>query len=516
MFFKYELRHCRLLINRAIRSTIVLSSFAAGLAVLPTSAQAPVDIRIALVIGNSAYEAAPLINPANDARAMSETLRTLGFTVIELRDAEKTQMTDAITKIRDSLKGKQGIGMLYYAGHGLQLDWHNYMVPVDAKLSKASDVAPQTIDLNLVMDAFKTAGNRMNILVLDACRNNPFSNTASSKGLAPVDAPPSTFLAYATAPGNVAEDGDEKSGNGLYTQFLLQELKKPTAKIEDVFKRVRLNVRQKSEGRQTPWESTSLEEDFYFNAGLKATKKESDSDKEKTFALEKADWDKIKDSKKADDFYAFLKTYPSGYISQQATFVLQQLQASKVIAQAPKGEEVQNINEAKFHAGDTYEYVIKDGYTDVEKSRGKSDVVRIENGLVYMSNQDIYTLIGGTVKNRGNTFDPPRQDLPADEFAIGKKWNVRNTQINPEGRKFLNEAEIKIVAYEDVTVPAGTFKAYKFQMYSWNQFGNQTKLIYWTQPNWGRPIKMLREIKIGKSPPDKEIIELVSRTRGPG
>ena len=258
----------------ALRLAVVGSA----LAVISASAQAPLDIRVALIIGNSAYPGnMALVNPVNDARAMADVLKRLGFTVVELRDGNKAQMSAAIVKATDALKGKQGVGMLYYAGHGLQLDWRNYMVPVDANLKSAADVPQQTIDLSSVVDIFKTAGNRMNIVVLDACRDNPFGGTTSSaKGLAQLDAPPSTFLAYATAPGNVAEDGNEKTGNGLYTQFLLQELKRPTAKIEDVFKRVRLNVRKQSNGRQIPWESTSLEDDFFFNDGLKYTIKPED------------------------------------------------------------------------------------------------------------------------------------------------------------------------------------------------------------------------------------------------
>ncbi len=255
-----------------------LAAVASALAVVSVSAQAPLDIRVALIIGNSAYPGnMALTNPANDAQAMADVLKRLGFTVIELRDGNKAQMSSAIARVSDALKGKQGVGMLYYAGHGLQLDWRNYMVPVDANLKSAADVAQQTIDLSSVVDIFKAAGNRMNIVVLDACRDNPFGgNTSSAKGLAQLDAPPSTFLAYATAPGNVAEDGDEKTGNGLYTQYLLQELKRPTAKIEDVFKRVRLNVRKQSNGRQIPWESTSLEDDFFFNDGAKYTIKPED------------------------------------------------------------------------------------------------------------------------------------------------------------------------------------------------------------------------------------------------
>jgi len=109
---------------------------------------------------------------------------------------------------------------------------------VDAKISTSADISAQAVDVGSVIDAFKAAGNRMNIVVLDACRDNPFASTASGKGLAQLDAPPGTFLAFATAPGNVAEDGDVKTGNGLYTQFLLEELRRPSTKIEDVFKRV--------------------------------------------------------------------------------------------------------------------------------------------------------------------------------------------------------------------------------------------------------------------------------------
>ena len=256
-----QLRPVRLF--KACIAAIALATFAAA-------AQAPLDVRVALVIGNADYAgAAALANPANDARAMASALKSLGFTVIELRNGSKAEMNKAVVAVRDALIGKQGVGLLYYAGHGLQLDWRNYMVPVDAKLVSATDVPVQAMDVNTVLDAFKRAGNRMNILVLDACRDNPFAASGSGKGLAQVDAPPGTFLAYATAPGNVAEDGDEKSGNGLYTQYLLEELKKPAAGIEDIFKRVRLNVRKQSQGRQIPWESTSLEDDFYFNAGLK-------------------------------------------------------------------------------------------------------------------------------------------------------------------------------------------------------------------------------------------------------
>ena len=238
-------------------------------------AQAPLDLRYALVIGNAAYPGpAKLDNPLNDAVAIATTLRALGFEVVELRNAGRLQMIGAVDKMTEQLKGKQATAVFYYAGHGMQLDWRNYMVPIDAKLNNSADILRHAVDLNTVVESFKKAGNRVNILILDACRDNPFkAASATGKGLAPLDAPAGTFLAFATAPGNVAEDGDiaDGNGNGLYTQYLLQELQTPAAKIEDVFKRVRLSVRKKSQGRQIPWESTSLEEDFYFNDGIKFT-----------------------------------------------------------------------------------------------------------------------------------------------------------------------------------------------------------------------------------------------------
>lgn len=252
-----------------------------------TIAQAPLDVRVALVIGNAAYKNIPALgNSTNDAKSMAIVLRKLGFSVVEVVDGSKEQMGKAIDQMQGLLKGKQAVGMLYYAGHGLQLNWHNYMVPVDAKLNQAEDVPKQTIDIENVIDTFKRSATRMNIIVLDACRDNPFAGKASGKGLAQLDAPPGTYLAFATSPGNVAEDGDEASGNGLFTQFLLKELQKP-ARIEDVFKRVRLQVRQKSQGRQIPWDSSSLEDDFAFNDGVKYTFNPEELLKEAQLAKEK-------------------------------------------------------------------------------------------------------------------------------------------------------------------------------------------------------------------------------------
>jgi uncharacterized caspase-like protein len=173
----------------------------------------------------------------------------------------------------------------------LQLEWRNYLLPVDARISRAADVAPNATDLAVLLAGLQRAGNPMNIVILDACRDNPFEiEGRTGKGLSQMDAPVGTLLAYATAPGNTASDGD--GDNGLYTEHLLREMPAPDAKIEDVFKRVRLGVRRASGGRQIPWESTSLEEDFYFvprAAPKPLTKEEID----RRYAEELAAWQAV-------------------------------------------------------------------------------------------------------------------------------------------------------------------------------------------------------------------------------
>lgn len=526
----------RLGLVKAALPVVRLVTVASALAAFSVSAQAPLDVRVALIIGNSAYANSPLVNPANDAQAMADVLKRLGFNVIELRDGTRAQMSAAIAKVSDSLQGKQGVGMLYYAGHGLQLDWRNYMVPVDANLKSAADVPRQTIDLSSVVDIFKAAGNRMNIVVLDACRDNPFGgNTSSAKGLAQLDAPPSTFLAYATAPGNVAEDGDEKSGNGLYTQYLLQELKRPTAKIEDVFKRVRLNVRKQSQGRQIPWESTSLEDDFFFNDGVKYTIKPEDLErmaasalakvsekdraaeaarlqevqrlaaltkapdprlgkeqlKELAFREEKAAWDLIKNSNNPEDFYTFLQRFPSGgELAETAQYKLDQLAKPKVIASLGKGQDASlGYIGPRFKVGDAYQFQVSDVLTNVPGGKLSASVTSAEGDLVQLNNGTVVlTVLGAILKNERGTFDPPIGGLPA-EFQVGKKWTARATQKASDGKTWELTQESKITGREVLTVGAGTFQTYVVETVIYLLGGPTFNIKSWHDPRFGYAIK---------------------------
>jgi len=494
---------------------------AASLLAFSANAQAPLDIRIALVIGNAAYAgSAALANPANDARAMTDTLKQLGFSVVEIRDGSKAQITDAIATVRDALKGRQGVGMLYYAGHGLQLDWRNYMVPVDAKLFKAADVAEQTVDLNSVIEAFKLAGNRMNIVVLDACRDNPFGgSTASGKGLAQLDAPLGTFLAYATAPGNVAEDGDVKSGNGLYTQFLLEELKKPTAKIEDVFKRVRFNVRRQSQGRQIPWESTSLEDDFYFNKGVKVEiAKPNEIARETAFTFEKAEWDRIKDSKSAVDLYAFLNKFPNGNISELAQARLEAIDKARIVAQPGRDGKVQGSAANRFRDGDRFEFIAKDGLTGIETGRPSVVIIKrgedeFEGRAVGMGSA-LVNSAGFVSKDGSGSFDPPWATSPGGDLQVGKKWSARSIHTANNGSRGWVDIEAKVTALEKVTVPLGTFDAYRLEVNFVFQSGERRKMTFWYDPEWSAySLKLVSEFRNRNGSPNISVREMTSRKR---
>jgi uncharacterized caspase-like protein len=242
---------------------LLLSLLLAGLARAAAPATLANEPRHALVIGNANYASAPLINSANDAAAVAKVLERAGFTVDLKLNASQKQMQDAVTAFGDKLKSG-GAGLFYFAGHGVQIKGRNFLMPVGSDIKREDEVPYKAVDVQQVLDKMDTAKNRINMVVLDACRDNPFarSSRSNSGGLSSVDAPIGSLVAFATAPGSVASDG--KGANGLYTQHLLANIERPGTPIEEIFKRVRLGVRLDSNGTQVPWESTSLEGDFYF------------------------------------------------------------------------------------------------------------------------------------------------------------------------------------------------------------------------------------------------------------
>jgi formylglycine-generating enzyme required for sulfatase activity len=241
------------------------------LLILAAAMPAVAEPRIALVIGNSKYsgDLPKLANPANDAELMAATLKKLGFQVNEVQDADLNQMKRAISDFGTRLgnAGPTAVGLFFYAGHGLQISGNNYLIPLNARIEKSADADLEAVDASLILKQMEFAGNSLNIIILDACRNNPLSRGMRSAGggLAKMDAPLGTFIAYSTAPGETAADGNGK--NSPYTAALTKAMQKPGIAIEEAFRDARVDVLNTTNREQIPWESSSLTGAFYFAPG---------------------------------------------------------------------------------------------------------------------------------------------------------------------------------------------------------------------------------------------------------
>jgi len=222
--------------------------------------------RLALVIGNASYTEGPLRNPVNDSRLIADTLRKVGFEVLEYENMSQREMKRAIRTFGDKLDGlsEDAVGLVYYSGHGIQADNTNYLIPVDAKISSEADLDIEAVSASSILKQMEFARNGLNIVILDACRNNPYGRSfrSASKGLARMDAPVGSIVAYATSPGNVAYDGS--GNNSPYTKALAEAMLEEGLKIEELLKRVRISVAEDTNNKQIPWESSSLIGDFSF------------------------------------------------------------------------------------------------------------------------------------------------------------------------------------------------------------------------------------------------------------
>jgi hypothetical protein len=309
------------------------------------------------------------------------------------------------------------------------------------------------------------------VIILDACRDNPFGSLKGidQKGLSQMDAPQSTLLAYATSPGNVASDGAGE--HGLYTEYLLHEVKVPEAKVEDIFKRVRLGVRRKTNGAQIPWESTSLEEDFYFlpPANLK---KLSEEEKERQFNEEFAVWERVKEANAPGPLEEYLQRYPTGEFSELAQLrldiVLSQQGEKRIEVASQTGNPFSQgfmRADTKFKVGDFHAYRVLDPLTRQQRGRFKGVVTAVTDTEVIIDNGAVVLdLMGNTKKNRQGLQFTDNQNMPV-EFYVGKKWSTQYRYFNPKSPKIrlMGEIEYKIVGRETITVPAGTFDCFKIQ-----------------------------------------------------
>jgi uncharacterized caspase-like protein len=291
--------------------------------------------RVALLIGNNSYGSAPLRNAVNDAKDLGDALKELGFKVIVRENATRKDMIDAIREFGTALEGAN-TAFFFYAGHAMQFKDRNYLIPIDIAMGSEEDVTFFALDISQVFDRMDKARTRHNFIVLDACRDNPFGSSfkVSSAGLAQMTTPSGTLIAYATSPGSVAADGFGR--NGIYTKYILQNIRTPDVPVEIMFKRVREGVERETLKRQTPWDSSSLKGDFAFNATTVARPVAASAAPGADVSIEREFWVSVRDSNRADDIQAYLDKYPNGYFATLAKNRLQSLTSPTRIAAAPE------------------------------------------------------------------------------------------------------------------------------------------------------------------------------------
>jgi len=503
----------RRLLQQTLASSVTLAG--APLTTLANVVQSTPG-RTALVIGNDRYRQNPLGNAVNDARAMAGLLTQAGFTVDLKLDATREQMTSAIAALGRAVVSRDvGTALFYYAGHAAQLNWFNYLLPVDGDVESASDILKQCVDLGFLLRRLAQAKGKTALIILDACRDDPFGSRFRPplKGMSQYDAPAGTLLAYATAPGSVAVEL-AGSANGLYTEHLLRELSVKGVRIEDALKKVRLNVRQASHDKQVPWESTSLESDIY----LFPTQPLSEAELERQFREELETWSRIKASTNPADWINYLKRYPNGKFAEVAQVRLRNLQASREpsvrpavsgrppavqlgpnLAVPPRFKGSGNPNSAGTYPfrpvwtpGDEYVFRELDLYSSVAKGTYKLVVKRVDvaNSKVEFSDGTLTDLMGSTLKEgKDRSYDPPLQVNPA-ELQVGRKWASSFQQRGVYSGT--GEYDFRIIERQNVTVPAGTFYAFKIEGKG-SFMGRRLQLTRWVVPGINVPVR--REIR---------------------
>ena len=496
------------------RAFLLQSSAAASSLVLPLRCLAAVDSaavnslpRIALVIGNGAYGEVPLKNAPNDAKAIAGHLERSGFDVTLKLDSSRADMIETIRGFGKKLATQKGVGLFYFAGHGAQLGWRNYLVPVDAAIKTPDEMQARAVDLDTLLESITRARNAMNLVILDACRDNPFGPDVrlEQKGLSQIDAPPGTLLAYSTAPGNAAADGE--GPNGLYTGHVLKEMQAPAAKIEDVLKRVRLNVRRESRGRQVPWESTSLEHDFYF-IPPKVQRKLSIEETEGEFAEELALWESVRSANEPAPLEQYLRRFPSGKFSELAQFRLDRVLAQQgEKAVAPVGAETANPR-SKGTARVDLNYAIGDRYSYRRVDSVKNDETKYtfvitdvtEDQVVFNKGTQIRDLLGNVLHTRRGDFSDAQgagAQFFVSEYAVGKKWTARYRFRAKDGTESATEIDFRVADREKIAVPAGEFDAFRIEGLGYSTRGFSLRYKYWVDPPRVRRVIAMEETFTG-------------------
>jgi uncharacterized caspase-like protein len=481
--------------------------------------------RVALVIGNAAYKPFnPLDNPVNDARLIADALQKAGFKVAEHENLDRAGLVNAFREFGERLN-ERTVAVVYYAGHALQLRDNNYLVPVDAEIHNEDEIPIAGLDIGFVLGRMSQAKSRVNIVILDACRNNPFAGrTRAAQGLAQMDAPPGTLLAYATAPGKLAEDGTGAK-NSLYTSYLARFMLAPGLPIETVFKRVREAVIQATGQQQVPWESSSLLGEFAFVPGMAAT---ASADANQEAAGELAFWNSIQASKRAEEYRAYLRQYPRGRFAELAQARIAAFIKESQAAAPARADPLAAMLAAKGgrpdllpRAGDTWRYRVSDQFRigDLFLTATVAEVTA--DGVV----ETWTTTSDGKVRSTVVPLDAGFHSLP--------DWSLTPPEFSPyllaaglarsanlgEQRRSVERAIVPLKARvegeEEITVAAGRFRATKIVLRGQAQSRTAQRggpivaeHIVWYAPAVKRFVKYAVSTRVGGALQEETVFEL--------
>jgi uncharacterized caspase-like protein len=471
--------------------------------------------RIALVVGNAAYRNDPLDNPVNDARLIAKSLKQSGFSVSLQENLDRRGLVDALREFGNHLD-ENTIAVLYYAGHGLQLRDRNYLIPVDAEIRSEDEIPIAGVDLGFMLGRMSTARSRINIVILDACRNNPFSGKGGprAQGLAQMDAPVGTLLAYATAPGKLAADGS--GANSLYATHLARHLLTPGLPIEHVFKRVREGVVRDTREQQIPWESSSLQGEFAFVPGVAATR-EAAADVDA--AGELAFWSSIQASNRADEYRAYLRQYPNGRFAALA----QTRVAVFTVPPAAPPQATAARPDTLPRAGDTWRYRVQDQFRigDLFLTAKVDGVTADGVAETWTTTSDaklrttLVPLEPGFSTLPGWTLTPP-EFAPYLQAAQPLRVGQRLPELTRSVDQLLVPLSGRVEAEEDVVVAAGRFKALKLVLRGQTATRSVARAravsvehVVWYVPEVKRSVKATVSTTVGSSLREATTVELM-------
>ena len=344
--------------------------------------------RVALVIGNSDYTKGQLKNPVNDATLMTRTLQSKGFRVTTLKNGTRRQMIEAIRDFTGNLE-EDSVGLFYFAGHGIEIGGNNYLIPVDANIEIEADVEFESINAGRVLAGLKQSNNGLNLVVLDACRNNPYAKSfrSSSRGLSRMKPTSGSLILYATEPGSVAADG--RGNNGVFTTHLVNAINQDGLSIEKVFKATARNVNKATQKKQTPYIEGVVLGEFYFSGGVVASgsqsikvtslKNDSSGEHERMF------WNDVRADPSQEMYKAYILQFPNGFYSRIAKLKLNKfdknINKNKIVLEPPEIKTVlepPGINE--FSISGTYQSENISGSYFIFNMRRQLNIELSQNG----------------------------------------------------------------------------------------------------------------------------------------